>query len=289
MSHGAASVAILMYHSFTPTSRSSGLRHLSVEPAAFEEHVAALLGGGFALVAVRDVPAAIRANGVEQRIAAISIDDGLADGLAAAEILARYDAPATFFIPTAFVGGRARWLDGADAERAMFSWDALAGISSAGLEVASHGHGHIAADVNPARIVSADALRSRSELEDHLGVPVSSYAYPFGYQRAAARRAVQAAGFSRACAIFDLPASSHSDPFALPRLQVGPELTAQDIVSVALSRPRWPARFESHQRQRAWTTARRFVRLGPEAARPLSRSARRSFSSGDGSPSASAP
>jgi peptidoglycan/xylan/chitin deacetylase (PgdA/CDA1 family) len=265
MTPDAGTVAILMYHSFAPAATSE-FHGLSIPPQLLDEHLRALRESGFRLITVRDVPAALLTMRPGDRIAAVTIDDGLGDGLAAAEILGAQGVPATYFIPTAFVGGTARWLGGVEAQRAMMDWPDIVGLARAGMEVGSHGHGHIAADLNDRSVVRDDAQRSRDALEQSLGVAVSSYAYPFGYQGRAARRAVALAGFARACAIFGLPSCRSDDVYALPRLHVGPDMSGEDVVTLCLRRWRPLARFEAHQRQRAWTTARRIVPLGPRSS-----------------------
>lgn len=266
LAHGT--VRILMYHGFAP-ALTPEFHRLTIAPSLFDEHVAALREAGFRLIAVRDVPEALRTTTREDRLAVISIDDGLDCGLVAGSILAKHGAPATFFIPTAFVGGKAQWLEGLESERPMMDWRDLVDLAKTGMEIGSHGHGHIAADLNRASLVRADAQQSREALEEHLGTAITSYAYPFGYQRRKARQAIAAAGFECACAIVGLSASAADDVFALPRLAIFPDTTAEDLVTLCLRE--WPraARFEAFQRQRAWTAARRVVRLGPESAQKV--------------------
>lgn len=260
-------IAILMYHSIAATTTAS-FRDLTVDPLLFDEHVAALSDAGCHLVAVGDVPALLAGSEADGRPAvAISIDDGLADAAnGAATVLARR-VPATLFVPSGYVGGRARWLTGEDGDRPLLDWVAIEGLAGAGLEVGSHGHRHLAADLNAPAIVREDAAYSKGVLESRLGREVRSYAYPFGYQTQAARQAVRAAGFSQACAIMDLPALISDDPFALPRLHVGPQTTPERLVALVSSRPIGLARRRAELKQRIWRTGRRWVGWGPPEAR----------------------
>lgn len=65
---------------------------------------------------------------------------------------------------------------------------------------------------------------SRADLEEWLGRPVTTFAYPFGLRvveyRAAAVRAVRAAGFEAAVAVDPRPVSARSPIFELPRYAV---------------------------------------------------------------------
>jgi peptidoglycan/xylan/chitin deacetylase (PgdA/CDA1 family) len=263
-----ARVAILMYHSIAASTTPS-LRHLTVDPSQFDEQVAALRGAGARLVAVDDVPGILAAP---RHIAgpptvAITIDDGLADvATGALPVLARYEAPATLFVPTAFVGATARWLPGADGRRPMLGWPALSEIADAGVEIGSHGHRHLAGDVNDPDLIRADALRSRAELEDRLGREIRSFGFPFGYGPPEARTAVRRAGFAQACVAAGLPAQAGEDRFALPRLHVGPQTTPDALLSLIRHRPSSPARWRARAKQRVWTVGRRRLGWGPPEA-----------------------
>jgi peptidoglycan/xylan/chitin deacetylase (PgdA/CDA1 family) len=261
-------VAILMYHSIAAASTRS-LRELTVDPSQFDEHVSALKDAGARFVAVDDVPAALADDTAADGplTVAITIDDAFADAATGAlPALARLGAPATLFVPTGFVGGTAAWLRGADGRRPMLSWSGVAELADAGLEIGSHGHGHLACDVNHPDLVRADATRSRAELEDRLGRPIRSFGFPFGYGPPSAREAIRAAGFAQACVVADLPAQTGEDRFALPRLHVGPQTTPAALLALVRRRPAPPARWWSHAKQRVWTVGRRRAGWGPPEA-----------------------
>jgi peptidoglycan/xylan/chitin deacetylase (PgdA/CDA1 family) len=270
MSHAAPAppgIAILMYHSFA-SSTTASFRHLTVDPLLFDEHVAALIDAGCHFVAVEDVPALLAGSGAAdgRTVVAISIDDGLADAASAVATLLAHRLPATLFVPSGYVGSRARWLTGEDSGRPLLDWAAIEELANAGLEIGSHGHRHLAADVNAPEVVREDAAYSKNVLESRLGREVKSYAYPFGYQTAAARRAVRAAGFLQACAIMDLPAVVSDDPLALPRLHVGPDTTAELLIALVNSRPIRLARRRAEVKQRIWQAGRRWAGWGPREA-----------------------
>ena len=261
-------VAILMYHSIAASSTAS-LRDLTVDPSQFDEQLAALRGAGARLVGVDEVPGLLagHAHADGGPTVAITIDDGLADvATDALPVLARYDAPATLFVPTAFVGASAGWLRGEEARRPMLEWSALTELADAGMEIGSHGHRHLAADVNDPELIRADALRSRAELQDRLGREIRSFGFPFGYGPPAARAAVRRAGFAQACVVADLPAQAGDDRFALPRLHVGPETTPEALLRLVHHRPSSPARWRARAKQRVWTVGRRRLGWGPPEA-----------------------
>jgi peptidoglycan/xylan/chitin deacetylase (PgdA/CDA1 family) len=261
--HGT--VAVLTYHSIAVQTTGAFAR-LTVDPALFDEHLAVLREHGLDVIPFREVPAALAAG---RDAVAITIDDGFSDAADnACPALTSHGLPATLFIPTAYVGSASGWLPGDDAWRPMCSWDAIADLARAGFEIGSHGHRHLAADINSPQLVQHDAWVSRIELEDHLDHAVTSFAYPFGYHARSARAAVRAAGFARACALGDLPAHAGADRWALPRLQVLSHTSPEDLLRLVRRRATAPARGWANSKQSIWRAGRRWAGWVPiEAGR----------------------
>ncbi|MBV9424226.1 MAG: polysaccharide deacetylase family protein [Solirubrobacterales bacterium] len=258
-----ATVAVLCYHSVaaktTPTFAA-----LTVDPTLFAEQMAALRECKLDAIRFGEVPAALSQG---RSAVAITIDDGLADAADnACPVLAQLGMNATLFVPSGYVGGCSEWLRGADAHRPMLSWNAVESLAHAGFEIGSHGHMHLAADVNPPELVELDARASRYELEDHIGRAVTSFAYPFGYHSAAAQRSVRAAGYRQACAVGELPARMGDNRWALPRLQVDNDTTPEALVAMIQWRPGPPARAWARSKQGVWRLGRRSVGWGPAEA-----------------------
>lgn len=257
-------VAVLMYHSVAATT-TSAFANLTVDPVLFAEQMAMLHEQALDVIPFREVPGALAAG---RGAVTISIDDGLADAAReAAPVLLALGLPATLFVPSGFVGGTSRWLRGPDADRAMLSWSDLDQLARAGFEIGSHGRGHLAADVNPPELVRRDAAESRIELENHLGIAVTSFAYPFGYHTAAGRRAIREAGFAQACAVGDLAACAGDDRWALPRLAVTPETTSEALLAMVRRAPSRAARGWVRAKRSAWGAGRRCGACGPPESR----------------------
>jgi peptidoglycan/xylan/chitin deacetylase (PgdA/CDA1 family) len=260
-----STVSVLTYHSIAvETTRT--FAPFTVDPALFDEHLAALREQGLDVIPFCDVPNALATG---RSAVTITIDDGLADAAEyACPALARHGLPATLFVPTGYVGATAGWLRGDDARRPICSWDSLVEMSRAGFEIGSHGHRHLAADVNSPELVRRDAHASQVALQDHLGDAVSSFSFPFGYHTGAARAAVRAAGFAQACAVGDLPARTGDDRWALPRLQVWRDTTPEALLELVARRPARAARAWANAKQSVWRAGRRWAGWGPiEAGR----------------------
>jgi peptidoglycan/xylan/chitin deacetylase (PgdA/CDA1 family) len=256
----AGSVAVLMYHSIA-TETTSSFAKLTVDPSLFDEHLAALREQQLDVIPFSEVPSALAAG---RQAVVITIDDGLADAAdGAAPALLRYALPATFFIPSAFIGTRASWLRGEDAKRPMLSWSAINDMARAGFEIGSHGKWHLAADLNDEPMVRRDATESRADLEQGLGRAVPSFAYPFGYHAARARRAVREIGFAQACIVSELPVQEGDDRWALPRLTVAQGTPPEAVLTMISSRPTSANRQWIHSKQRIWHLGRRLAGWGP--------------------------
>ena len=79
---------------------------------------------------------------------------------------------------------------------------------------------------------------SRAAIRRRFHVPVNFFCYPAGRYDARTEAAVRAAGYDGATTTQPGVASPHSDPYALPRQRVTPQMTPADVVALA----RAPAR-----------------------------------------------
>jgi peptidoglycan/xylan/chitin deacetylase (PgdA/CDA1 family) len=255
-----------MYHSIASATTSS-LAKLTVDPFLFDEQLAALRDQQVDVIPFTEISAAL-ADG--RRAVAITIDDGLADAAdGAAPALLSHSLPATFFVPSAFVGKSASWLRGEDGQRPMLSWSAIGELAGAGFEIGSHGKQHLAADVNRPEVVRQDAAESRTDLEQALGRAVVSFAYPFGYANARAREAVREVGFSQACIVGELPARAGDNRWSLPRVTVAQGTKPEALLAMVRCEPTAVARGWAHGKQYIWHAGRQMAGWGPPAARRM--------------------
>ena len=213
---------VLMYHSIARRS-SSAFRRYCVDPALFEEHMAALAARDYEALTVTEL-VDLRLSGREAptRSVVVTFDDAFADfHHTALETLTRHGFTATLYVPTAYVGGTSRWLSPeGEGSRPVLSWSALAEVAAAGIDVGSHSCSHPQLDLLPPVALRAELEESRRMLEERLQRAVLSLAYPFGYHTARVRSAARAAGYRSACAVRDLSSTAADDPFALNRLTV---------------------------------------------------------------------
>lgn len=251
-----APAAILMYHRVA-NDAPAGFEALSVPPSLFDEQLAALVESGCRFATVGALWRGSVTSGPGPLVV-VTFDDGLADLLSGAlPALAARALPATAFVPTAYVGGRASWMEGEAGRMPMLDWGDLAAIADCGVELGGHGHLHAAADRMDSDAVRSDALRCRRLLEEHGRRPVTSFAYPYGHQRRGARMALRAAGYRAACTTVDSLANAADDLLALPRLAIGPTVAPEALVArVHGAEPFWMRRWV-RAKQDVWLLGRR--------------------------------
>jgi peptidoglycan/xylan/chitin deacetylase (PgdA/CDA1 family) len=102
----------------------------------------------------------------------------------------------------------------------MLSWRHLTELGDAGVEIGGHSTSHPQLDQLPPAALQRELRDSKDLLEQRLGRPVHSLAYPFGYSSRRVRAAVAAAGYRSAAAVANGCAGPRPDLLALPRLTI---------------------------------------------------------------------
>lgn len=169
-------VRIFGYHSISDR-RST----LCVHPDAFREQMEQLAASDVEVVPLMRA-LDLCATGTTGRYACVTFDDGYRDNAEVAEpILRDLGIPATIFAASEIVAGHAPfyWFD--DPPPAALGWDELRALLRAGLiDVQAHTRTHpwlTRVDDDRAREEIAGCKR---DLEEALGVPVTSFCYPAG-------------------------------------------------------------------------------------------------------------
>ncbi|MFQ5936744.1 MAG: polysaccharide deacetylase family protein [Acidiferrobacterales bacterium] len=88
------------------------------------------------------------------------------------------------------------------------------------VEVGAHTVNHLELPAQPAEVQREEIRQSKSALEQRLGHPVKSFAYPYGFYSEESVTAVREAGFEYACACLSRTVRRNSDLFLLPRVDV---------------------------------------------------------------------
>jgi peptidoglycan/xylan/chitin deacetylase (PgdA/CDA1 family) len=223
---------ILMYHDIGPCSDNPQFREFVLEASLFADHLSALRDEGFVSEPSSRLPD-IEAAKTPGSPVFITFDDAYVSYSEVVQpLLDQYKMTATLFVPTAFVGGRARWLDAiGEGQRRILSWQEIRDLRTSGTEIGGHGHEHLQLDLLSHGRLVADIVTNRTLLEDHLGVPIPAFAYPFGYHSWPVRRVVRRAGYELAFQVaHDLYAPSAGRHYSIKRIQVGPDMSPEQLI-----------------------------------------------------------
>jgi peptidoglycan/xylan/chitin deacetylase (PgdA/CDA1 family) len=208
-------IPILLYHAVTDRP-GPALATWSVTPARFREHLNCMRDEGRTPLTVSAF-VATAGQELPERPVVVTFDDGYADFVPAAEEMAARGLVSTLYVTTGV-------LDGSPTigmpSAPMLTAGQLTLLEALGVEVGAHAHHHHHVDVAPKSVARDEIQRPKAILEDLLGHPVVSYAYPHGSYRAAVREQVRAAGYTSACAVRNAFSSVADNPFSLARLTV---------------------------------------------------------------------
>jgi peptidoglycan/xylan/chitin deacetylase (PgdA/CDA1 family) len=258
---------ILTYHAISDEVSERFARY-AVRPDDLEAQVACLAEEGRSFLSVSRYADAIhRGEGIENAVV-LTFDDGFHDFLTQAlPILERYGATATLYVATAYLGATSRWLeDVGEGRRAMLSASEVREVAVAGIEIGGHSHTHRELDRLRPRELADEVSTCTRILEDTLGAPVRSFAYPFGYHHAGVRRAVREGGYASACEVGHLPSSPSDDPYALRRWIVPRGIGLADFRHLVHHRPNFAERGFRRVREIGAGVRRRLTARRPEAS-----------------------
>ncbi|WP_127503693.1 polysaccharide deacetylase family protein [Actinoplanes solisilvae] len=228
---GWSTLPALMYHSVSAVG--GPMSDLAVPPALLREQLHALTAAGYRLTGLTEALDRLAAGSTE-RLLAVTFDDGYRDFLTeGVPILKEAGAGATLYASVGHLGGTASWMGRwASAFGPMLTWDELAEVAAAGVEIGNHSLIHHPLDVLPAAQLRDELTRSHDELEQRLQLTVRSFAYPHGYNSRRVRDLVADTGHENATEVGRRLHTPSEKRFAVPRLQPTPAHSGADLVEL---------------------------------------------------------
>jgi|RhiMetdeSRZDD1v2_1073273.scaffolds.fasta_scaffold744314_2 peptidoglycan/xylan/chitin deacetylase (PgdA/CDA1 family) len=210
-------IAILAYHSLDH-SRSV----LSTSPGTFAEQMKVLRDAGVMVVSLGDLADDMRAFSNRENVVALTFDDGFRNVYEhALPILQSYGFPATIFLVTDYCEKTNSWpgqtvtIEG----ESLLAWREIQEMSRAGISFGSHTRTH--PDLRKLSIEEAEEelASSKKAIADATGLPVDTFAYPYGAYDAALRNLARQ-HFRLACSTHLGFVKRNSDLFALERIEM---------------------------------------------------------------------
>ena len=209
-------IRILFYHRV-----SSDRDELAVDPRKFREQMEHLVEGGYRVLDMLQVAELLDAGEIPERTLGLNFDDGYLDVAEhALPVLAEHGFRATVYIATGVTDGRTSfgWYS---RQPPLLDWSEIAELDRSGtLEFEAHSVTHPNLLATGDERAAREIEDSKSELEAHLGRPVSAFSYPAGLFGERERRLVAAAGYRVAVSCEPGVNLPHTDRFALRRRQV---------------------------------------------------------------------
>lgn len=257
-----SAVPVLMYHSIAKDA-TPGFRRFTVAPERFGEQMEYLKTAGYETITAQDLAVSrLTSQPLPPSPVVLTFDDAFTDFAdVVVPTLQAHNFRATLYIPTSYVGGKARWLRGCgEQDRPMLSWAAIRDLSAVGIELAAHSHTHPQFDRISAAEVQDEAHRSKQLIEDQIGRAVDGFAYPFGYWNRASKAAVKGAGYRYACAVSELMMVPDDDIYTMPRLTVNAHLELAHFAGLLTAKPTPRDRWTAEGKRLLWREMRRWVR-----------------------------
>jgi peptidoglycan/xylan/chitin deacetylase (PgdA/CDA1 family) len=218
-----APVPIVMYHVIAAAPPGAAYADLWVSPHEFARQIAALAHAGYHATTLDAVWRAWHGHGaMPLHPIVLSFDDGYqSQSTHARRALDHLAWPGVLNLAVRDVG-IAGGLSRGEVRAMMRD----------GWEIDAHTLTHVDLTTVDSARLAHEVAGSRAWLHRAFGVPVDFFCYPAGRYDAAVEAAVHAAGYRGATTTNAGIASHESDPFAMPRVRVTPEMTAADLVAV---------------------------------------------------------
>jgi peptidoglycan/xylan/chitin deacetylase (PgdA/CDA1 family) len=216
MAH-SSSCAILTYHSIDDSGSV-----LSLSPQTFAAQMRILADVGVDVLSLGELERRASGKGAAGRAIAITFDDGFRNVYEQAfPVLRQYGFPATVFLVTDYCGGMNSWpSQPANIMRQhLLSWTQIKEMSQAGITFGSHTRTHAKLTEVSARTTEDELIGSKRAIENALGSPVETFAYPYGTYDEQVRELARK-HFSLACATTLGFVRPESDRHALERLDM---------------------------------------------------------------------
>ena len=226
---GADSASVVMYHRFGEADHPA--TNILIEQ--FEAHLSELQTGGYTVLPLNEIVAAIRdGQALPDKTVAITIDDAYRSVYEEAwPRLREAGFPFTVFVAT----------DPVDRRFPDFmSWDQLRELQRGDVTIAAHSASHLHMPDSSLATNAADLASSRERFQAELGQVPTLFAYPFGEASTAVRELVMEEGFAAAFGQQSGVLHGSADLYYLPRFPLNEQFGDLDrfrLVASALPIP----------------------------------------------------
>lgn len=209
-------IPILAYHRIVDDLPTDDYYDICMRRELFETQMRTLAAEGYVTLPLETASQLMRSRApISQKCFVLTFDDGYLDTFeVAVPTLRELGFTATVFVVAGLVGRRSLWDAGKCCTAPLMDWAHLDQLLRWGFSIGSHTLTHPELRFLRPDDAHYEIAHSRRVLEDRLGVPITTFCYPFGEWDDTSYRLVRAAGYSTACN--DFWRTEHR-PFALAR------------------------------------------------------------------------
>ena len=209
-------IPIITYHSI---DKSGSI--VSTSPDVFRRQIVALSAEGYRSRTLAEFAGDVKAgNWPRAKTVILTFDDGFENFYTeAAPVLREHGFSATVFLVSSKCGEFNDWSGNPHdlPKSRLLSWSQIRELSDSGIEFGSHTMTHPELTSVSSDVSAIEIRQSKTVIEDAIGRPVDSFAYPFGRFTPGVRRLVEET-YATACSTNLGRISRDSDMHALQRL-----------------------------------------------------------------------
>ena len=214
-------IPVLMYHyvEYVKDARDTIRKSLDTTPDMFENQVKTFHDAGYEFLTMSDIADIVLVKKTAPvKSVALTFDDGYRDFYTdVMPILSKYQAKATVFIISDFM----------DKPNYMFT-NQLQEITGSGLvEIGAHTQRHENLKGKLEDQVRRELIGSKIKLETIIGIPVVSFAYPYGAFDNQVIRIVKESGYLSAVSTIEGIGVTLTDRYFVPRIRPGRRIGEQ--------------------------------------------------------------
>ncbi|QAU25450.1 polysaccharide deacetylase family protein [Dyella sp. M7H15-1] len=211
-----------MYHNIAQAPNDlRRWRSLYVSPGAFTRQMWLLKRMGYMGLSMTNAMPYLRGEKLG-RIAVITLDDGYADNLESAlPVLQRYGFTATCYVVSGSIGRYNNWdADKLGIRKPLMTPEQLRAWHDGGMEIGAHTRSHPHLTQCSDAQLRDEIAGSKADLEDHLGVLVTQFCYPYGDMDDRVADVTRSTGYDAATTTQRGRAAAGMDLWRLPRVQI---------------------------------------------------------------------
>jgi peptidoglycan/xylan/chitin deacetylase (PgdA/CDA1 family)/glycosyltransferase involved in cell wall biosynthesis len=192
---------VLMYHAFGERTSVEDPHALYVTADRLREQLQYLKGRGHTFVTVDQYARACDKGTLPRKSVLITIDDGYRSILEiAAPVFEEFGVRPVVYVPLQHIGGTSADIETIPFEPFM-DLQELQELRRRGWGIGAHGFDHVPMRGRSLTDLERDTVETKRTLEELIGAPITTFAYPIGIFDEEARIAVQKAGYAAAFSV----------------------------------------------------------------------------------------